>query len=157
MERKPEIQYIGQFYVHGSEAKVLAPKAEPRKAKTTLPAVDPYQIRKVHVDAVAIGALLTAALMLITIVFGALRMQSAWADYELAAQYVTELRQENQNLKDARRADYDLDAVRASAESMGMVPIQEVTLIPVKVTMPLAEPEPTAWDDFLWFMNGLFA
>ena len=26
MARKPEIQYVGQFYVYGSEAKAVAPK-----------------------------------------------------------------------------------------------------------------------------------
>ena len=28
MERKPDIQYIGQFYIHGSEAQELARKEQ---------------------------------------------------------------------------------------------------------------------------------
>ena len=33
MTEKPKIQYIGQFYVPGSEAQVLAPKKKKKKAK----------------------------------------------------------------------------------------------------------------------------
>ena len=36
MERKPEIQYVGQFYVYGSEARQLEEKKR-RQAKTSLP------------------------------------------------------------------------------------------------------------------------
>ena len=33
MTEKPKIQYIGQFYVPGSEAQVLAPKKKKKKAR----------------------------------------------------------------------------------------------------------------------------
>ena len=37
MNQKPKIQYVGQFYVHGSEARALQLQQEKRQAKTKLP------------------------------------------------------------------------------------------------------------------------
>ena len=42
MVQKPKIQYVGQFYVHGSEARKLELQQEKKKAKTSLPAVRPW-------------------------------------------------------------------------------------------------------------------
>ena len=37
MNQKPKIQYVGQFYVHGSEARQLQLQEQKRQAKTKLP------------------------------------------------------------------------------------------------------------------------
>ena len=34
MAAKPEIQYVGQFYIYGSEAKKLEPKRQEKKKNT---------------------------------------------------------------------------------------------------------------------------
>ena len=74
MAQKPEIQYVGQFYVHGSEARELARKNEKKKAKTQLPLHRFERVRKVHVDPLAIGSILMAAVLLVTMVMGALSL-----------------------------------------------------------------------------------
>ena len=51
MERKPDIQYIDKFYVHGSEARVLELKPQKKKAKTVLPEAAPVK-EKVMRDAI---------------------------------------------------------------------------------------------------------
>ena len=91
MAQKPEIQYVGQFYVHGSEAKKFARKTEQKTARTELPQHRFERVRKVHVDALAICSLLMATALLVTMVLGTLSLQTAWKELEIAQQYVYEL------------------------------------------------------------------
>ena len=51
MAAKAEIQYVSQFYVYGSEAKVLELKPK-RKIKTILPLSAPDKTIKIPVDPV---------------------------------------------------------------------------------------------------------
>ena len=157
MAQKPEIQYIGQFYVHGSEAKKLAQKNEQKKAKTELPQHRFGRVRKVYVDPLAIGSILMAAVLLVTMVTGALSLQTAWRDLGIAQQYVYELEIRNSVLSAQYRAGYDLEEVRSAALALGMIPVEEAQTMQLRVTVPAQEPE-TSWvDDLVWFMEGLFA
>ena len=157
MVRKPDIQYVGQFYVHGSEAQKLAPKQEKKEAKTRLPLVIPQKLQKIYIDPVAIAGILVAVFMLVTIVAGTMAIQNAWNDYEAMESYVSELRRENARLTNDYRASYDIAEIAAAADTMGLIPKSEVQVRTVAVTMPVAEPEPTMWEDIVWFLKGLFA
>ena len=53
MDQKPVIQYVGQFYVYGSEVKAPKKKQTPKKA--VLPKLKPGKERRVYVDPVAVG------------------------------------------------------------------------------------------------------
>ena len=157
MAQKPEIQYVGQFYVHGSEARELARKNEKKKAKTQLPLHRFERVRKVHVDPLAIGSILMAAVLLVTMVMGALSLQTAWQELETAQQYVFELQKTNRVLTTQYRSRFDLEQVRSAALAMGMIPVEEATVMKIHVTVPQPEPERTWLDDFVWFVEGLFA
>ena len=157
MAQKPEIQYIGQFYIHGSEAKELARKNEQKKAKTELPLHRFQRVRKVYVDPLAICSLMIAAVMIIGMVAGMLSLQTAWEELETARVYVSELETRNSVLTAQYRAGYDLETVRSAAIAMGMVPVSEVQTVKLNVTVPEVQPEPTLVDDILWFLNGPFA
>ena len=157
MAQKPEIQYIGQFYIHGSEAKELARKNEQKKAKTELPLHRFQRVRKVYVDPLAICSLMIAAVMIIGMVAGMLSLQTAWEELETARVYVSELETRNSVLTAQYRAGYDLETVRSAAIAMGMVPVSEVQTVKLNVTVPEVQPEPTLVDDILWFLHGLFA
>ena len=37
MSQKPKIQYVGQFYIHGSEARQLELQEKKKRAKSKLP------------------------------------------------------------------------------------------------------------------------
>lgn len=156
MAQKPEIQYIGQFYVYGSEAKELAQKNEQKKAKKELPLPRFEHVRKVYVDPLAIGSILVAAVLLITMVSGVLAMQTAQQELETAQQYVYELKEKNRELAVAYRSGYDLEQIRAAALGMGMIPMEEAQVMSVRVTVPVQKPEPTWLDDMVWFLSGLF-
>ena len=157
MAQKPEIQYVGQFYVHGSEARKLAQKNEQKKAKTELPLHRFERVRKVYVDPLAIGSILMAAVLLVTMVMGALSLQTAWQDLGTARQYVYELENRNSILTAQYRAGYDLEEVRSAALALGMIPMEEAQTMQLRVTVPEVEPETTWVDDLVWFVEGLFA
>ena len=54
MAQKPKIQYIGQFYVHGSEARALALEEERKQAKARRPLARLQQVELIYVDPVAV-------------------------------------------------------------------------------------------------------
>ena len=68
MTEKPKIQYIGQFYVPGSEAQVLAPKKKKKKAKTKLPIAKQEQVKAIYIDPVALIGITVAVVMLAVMV-----------------------------------------------------------------------------------------
>ena len=69
MTEKPKIQYIGQFYVPGSEAQVLAPKKKKKKAKTKLPIAKQEQVKAIYIDPVALIGITVAVVMLAVMVW----------------------------------------------------------------------------------------
>ena len=157
MAQKPEIQYIGQFYVHGSEAKKLAEKNEQKKAKTKLPLHRFERVRKVHVDVLAISSILIAAVLMVTMVAGTLSLQAAWQEMHIAQEYVYELESANATLAAEYRSSYDLEEIRSAATALGMIPQEEAQVISLHVTVPEIQPEPTLLENIAWFVEGLFA
>ena len=55
MVKKPDIQYIDSFYVHGSEARVLELKPKRRLIKTVLPLAAPDKTIKLGIDPIQFG------------------------------------------------------------------------------------------------------
>ena len=157
MTRKPEIQYVGQFYIHGSEAKVLAPEKEQKKAKTILPLQYLEKIEKIYIDPVALVGIAVAVFMLVVMILGVMQMQDAWAEYDRMERLLDGLQAQNMELKQIYRSSYDLNDIREKAIAIGMVPMSEVETITVMVTAPKAAPARTFWDDVTWFISGLFA
>ena len=50
---------------------------------------------------------------------------------------------------------FDLEDIRTKAIALGMIPAEEATTVDVTVTIPVEEPEPTWWEDIVWFFEGL--
>ncbi len=156
MIQKPEIQYVGQFYVHGSEARALEPRKQQKKPKTRLPLARLEKIETITIDPVAIASIAVAVVMLIAMVLGLVRLYSDWTEYERMSDYVSELKKENADLAREYRDSYDLEDVRSKALGMGLVPADQVQTRTVYVTMPEPEPETTWFEELVWFWNGLW-
>lgn len=154
MERKPDIQYVGQFYVQGSTAPQIGEK---QKKKATLPKLRREKLQKVYVDPVALCGMTVAVVMLVVLILGAFRLQKSWEQYNQMSGYLSQLRRENAQLEHNYRTSFDLEKVRSSAEGLGMIPREEAQNATVWVSVPIPEPEPTLWDDIMWFLRGLFA
>lgn len=154
MIQKPEIQYIGQFYVPGSEAPELAGKSKP---KAKLPKPHREKVKRICVDPVALVGCAVAAVMLVLLVIGAVRLEKSWEEYNKMSETLSEIRRENAQVTHEYRTSLDLDRIRTSAEGMGMIPVEDAQTAKVYVSLPQKEPEPTFWDDIMWFLKGLFA
>ena len=139
MTEKPKIQYIGQFYVPGSEAQVLAPKKKKKKAKTKLPIAKQEQVKAIYIDPVALLGITVAVVMLAVMVVGALQLRSDWAQYEQMSNYVSQLNRDNAELERTYRDGYDLEDIRDKALALGMVPVEEVPSRTITVTTLPAE------------------
>ena len=155
MNQKPKIQYVGQFYVHGSEARQL--QEQKRQAKTKLPLSRIQHIEKIYVDPVALVGIVVAVVMLVTMVLGAVQLKRDWDQYERVSAYVSELKRENARMNHAYRASYDLEDIKTKALAMGMVPKSELQTISVEVTVPVPKREPTRMEEIRFFLEGLFA
>ncbi len=145
MVQKPKIQYIGQFYVHGSEARALEQK-EAKKSKTRLPIAKLEAIEKIYVDPVALAGIAVAVVMLVVMVIGAYQLNEDWQAYEQMEDYVYALKLKNAELAHTYRAGYDLDDIEMKALAMGMVPISELETKTLTVTLPEPEAPALTWD-----------
>lgn len=157
MINKPEIQYVGQFYVYGSEAQKLETKKERRQAKTRLPLVHIQHVEKIGLDPVALAAIVTAVILLAVMMMGALQIREDWMQYQTMSDYLSGLNRENARLSREYRSSYDLEEIRSKAQGLGLVPVEDVSTRIVWVAVPEPEPERTWIDDLIWFWEGLFA
>lgn len=154
MDQKPVIQYVGQFYVYGSEVK--APKKKQQSAKVFLPKKPKTgKERRIYVDPVAMGGIVLAVAVLVALVVGAVQLTASMNQYDQELETLTELKRENAKLEHAYRTALDLDTVQEKAEAMGMIPAEEAEKMTVRVSVPEHEEEPTAWENILWFLSGL--
>ena len=157
MARKPDIEYINKFYVHGSEAKVIEFKTDKRTPRTTLP--KPIQEKKLSilVDPVALFGLVVALTMLVVMAVGLVDYRAACLEKQATESYVTELRNDNIMLKHTYRNSYDPEVVRETALALGMIPAAEAETIAIRTVIPQQEPEWTWWENFKWQLSQLFA
>ena len=157
MNQKPKNQYVGQFYIHGSEARQLELQEKKKQAKSKLPLERLRKIEVVYLDPVAIFGIVTALVMLTVMILGVLQIRDDWKDYQTMSNYVSRLNSENAELKADYRSQYDLEDIRVKAEALGMVPKSQLEVRTVYVTIPQPEPERTWLEEIQWFLSGLFA
>ena len=157
MVKKPEIQYIDKFYVHGSEARVLELKPKRRIIKTVLPLSVPDKTIKIGVDPVAICGVVVAVALMVALVLGTVQYVRVCREYRAMMDYVVTVQNENVELRESYRSKVDLEAVEARALELGMIPIEQADKITIRVEQPVPEPEQTIWDEIEWFCKGLFA
>ena len=157
MSQKPKIQYVGQFYIHGSEARQLELQEKKKQAKSKLPLERLRKIEVVYLDPVAIFGIVTALVMLTVMILGVLQIRDDWKEYRVMSNYVSRLNSENAQLQADYRSQYDLEDIRVKAQALGMVPKSELEVRTVYVTIPQPEPEMTWLEEIQWFLSGLFA
>ena len=157
MNQKPKIQYVGQFYIHGSEARQLELQEKKKRAKSKLPMERLHKAEVIYLDPVAIFGITVALIMLAVMIVGAVRIHADWQEYRVMSDYVSRLNSENAQLQADYRSQYDLEDIRVKAAALGMVPKSELEKRTVYVTVPQPEPEMTWLEELQWFLNGLFA
>jgi len=156
MNQKPKIQYVGQFYVHGSEAKKLELQQQ-RTARFRQPIEKLQKIEKIYVDPVALVGIAVAVVMLVTMVLGALQIRNDWAEYNAVSSYVSWLKEQKAEKQIAYRKAYDLEDITTKAHALGLVPKSEVKTMTVTVVLPEPEPEVSRLDEIKGFLEDMFA
>ena len=157
MSQKPKIQYVGQFYIHGSEARQLELQEKKKQAKSKLPLERLRKVEVIYLDPVAVFGIVTALVMLAVMILGVLQIRDDWEAYHTMSDYVSQLNSENAELQAQYRSGYDLEDIRVKAAALGMVPQSELEVRTVYVTIPHPEPEMTWLEELQWFFSGLFA
>lgn len=155
MAQKPRIQYVGEFFLYGSEAPKVAPKS--KKAPPKKPALHLEKLQKIYIDPLALCCVLVAVVMMTVLLQGAFHMKELREQYDAAQEQLMELKRENASLSHSYHTRYDLEEIRESAEKMGMIDAQEADRFTVRFSVPVPEEEPSAWDEFLWLLSGLFS
>ena len=157
MVRKPDIQYVDKFYVHGSEARVLEFKPARKHNKTVLPKATPEEKLKLYVDPVALFSIAVAVLLLVTMVIGVVQYLDVCKEHRIMTDYVVSLQNENVQLQEQYEAGYDLADIETKALALGMIHRDQVEVVAINPVMPVAEEEPTFWENLCWYFEGLFA
>lgn len=156
MVQKPDIQYVHQFYVYGSEAKALELNSK-KKNKSTLPKAVPDQKIRILVDPVALCGILVAAAMMVLLIVGTVQYLNTCQTYQQMMDYVVSLQNDNIKKCDEYYRVIDLEDIREKALALGMIPRSEAEHIFISVTVPEEEPEMTIWDEICWYFTELFA
>ena len=154
MAGKPEIQYVERFYVYGSEAP--AEKAREQQTAETAKRAQKLQVHKIYVDLGALIWTAAALVLMVTMVFSALRLNSMWEEKELMQSYVSNLQLNNSTLKHNYRISYNLEDIEKQAAELGLVPEDQVETRFVRVTVPEHEGKWTFAENVQWFFEGLF-
>ena len=157
MVRKPDIQYVTQFYSYGSEAKVLELKPKTEKKKFTLPKVAPQQKICIHVDPVAWAGIAVAVVMVILMAVSVSSYLDICTEYEAMTEYVISLQNTNVQKRQEYAQMYDLEDIREKAVALGMIPMEEAQVITFTPVYPEPVAEEPWWEEIVWFMKGLFA
>jgi len=157
MAAKPEIQYVGQFYVYGSEAKKLELKRPEHRRNVQQPRMQQEQVKVISIDPVALIGLAVAVVMLVCLAVSALQIGDTWQEYEEIGKYMSYLKRQNAELEHIYANSYDLVEVEATALALGMIPATEAKTMIIPVSIPEPEPEPGFLENSIWFLKGLFA
>ncbi len=157
MARKPDIQYVTQFYSHGSEAKVLELKPAQKQKKTALPTAVPDQKIRIAVDPVAWAGIAVALVMVVLMVVSVQNYLDMCAQHDAMLEYVITLQNTNVETQQDYKEMYNLEDIREKALALGMIPMEQAEVITISPVMPEPEPEQPWWSDISWFMKGLFA
>ena len=158
MAQKPykhNIEYIEKYYSYGSEAKVIEFKPAFQE-KNPVPKQEKEPVTTLCIDPIAFCGLMVAVVMLVVMIAGVIHFNVISQDHAIMENYVNQLREENVLLSQQYRAGYDLEQVGITAQTLGMIPVEEAQTISIQVQVPVRQPEPNFLDNIVWFLGGLF-
>ena len=145
MARKYNDRYV-RFYTYGS----AAVKVEDPRRTASLPKEQKAQKRKpIPFDPFAFAGNVVAVFMAILMIVGFIQVAATNAKVRELETQLMVLEQQEQMLLEKYYGSFDLDEVRAAAESMGMIPIEEAAHVQIRVDAPSVEVQQLGWWDSL--------
>lgn len=154
MARNHTERYV-RFYTVGS----AAAKLESVERKAALPKYKTPEKRKpIAVDPVSLLGSAVAVLLAVLMLVGIAQVAHTSAQVHKLETQVMTLEMEQEQLQQMYEAGYDLDEIRAAAESMGMIPVEEATHIRVAVPEQTMQMETLSWwDSVMLSLRSFFA
>lgn len=157
MARSNDVQYV-RFYSYGSAAeKVELPVKEKKKITLPKPKLEQVSWKILKMDALALTGIVVAAVMLVCMLIGLIQVNIANAELQRAQVLVAQLEAENDRLQTEYAHGYDLAEIRISAEAMGMVPVEEVRHVKIKVPEAVEVETVSWWEQWILDFKALFA
>lgn len=149
-------RYI-QFYTPGTAAVKVNIQDEQHWAPLPEPKLE--ERIAIGVDPVAIIGFAVAVCMLVLMMLGINQLNSTRREVAALEHYVAQLTAENQTLTQNYEAGFNADEIRQKALDMGMVPVEQVPVKHIYVTMPnVPQTEETGlWDRVTTFVASVFA
>lgn len=154
MARKKDIQYV-RFYTHGA----AAPRVERRQEQQVInhPAQTGVKRIPLAFDPIAVIGTTVAVVMLVCVLIGFAQLSHASGQVQEMETYISSLKAENNMLKTEYAHGYNLEEVRVTAISMGMIPMDHTQRITVSLPEEEPEPELSWWEEFWMDLKELFA
>ena len=147
---RSEIQYI-RYYSAGSAAARLELPELPKEIHK--PAPKPKKVAQPRpvlvMDRMAFIGIVVTVVMLLLFAVGIIHTAVIHHELTQTQAGVEQLRQENETLKAQYDELLDLEQIRIAAETMGMVPAEQVPHIQVSVHVDEPVAEQTGWQNFL--------
>ncbi len=145
------------YYTDGSAARQLEPEL-PQKQPSRLPKRRKHKQPVLYYDPVALCSLVVTVVMLVLLVGGVVQLYQASTEANQLEQHVTQLRRENEELREKYESGYNLDDIREDALAMGMIPKEQAQTITIQVELPEPAPEEPSFLEQVWtFVTALFA
>ena len=154
MARNTTERYV-RYYTFGS----TAAKLDRRERKAALPQYKTPEKRKpIAVDPIALVGSAVAILLAVLMIVGFAQVAHTSARvHELQTQVMT-LELEQEQLRQKYENGYDLEEVRAAAESMGMIPVEDAVHVRVEMPAESVRIETLSWwDSMLLSLRQFFA
>lgn len=151
-----DVRYV-QFYTDGSAAKRVAPAVS--ASTGTLPKMKRQKHRVLYLDPIAMLGIAVAAIMLVTMTVGVLRLRQVQQQTARMEQYVELLSQEKAFLEQTYAESCDMETVEKTALALGMIPAEDAKQVSVLLPIPQADTESpvSLWNKIGIFLSGLFA
>ena len=154
MASKQTERYV-RYYTFGTAAR----KLEHQQIRPALPKMKPEKKRKpIAVDPVAFLGSAVAVLLAVLMAVGLIQLHLVNGQVRQEEIRIMGLEQEQKMLQERYEEGYDLDEIRAAAESMGMIPAEEAARVRVEVPAQTVEPQQLGWwDSLLASLRQIFA
>ena len=154
MARNTTERYV-RYYTFGS----TAAKLDRRERKAALPKYKtPEKRQPIAVDPVALVGCAVAILLAVLMLVGFAQVAHTSAQVKKLQTQVITLELEQEQLRQKYENGYDLEEVRAAAESMGMIPAEEAIHVRVELPGQTVQIEHLSWwDSVMLSLRRFFA
>ena len=157
MARKPEVQYV--YYTDGSAARAPEPRIlpSPRRNRVRRQNTQVQEQQVVEIEVLPIVCIAVCAVMLAVMIFGVMQLRDAYLMEAKLEKCVVQLEQINAERLVEYESNIDLEAVEQKAIALGLVPIEQVQHMTIRVQEPEAVVEQSFFEQIISVFAGIFA